>query len=66
MIAKTPATNPPTCAQKAMPPVVWEVTVIEDAVPLKNWTANQYPSMSQAGTWKKKMGGNHVRTRALG
>src|SRR5581483_8017080 len=36
-----PATNPPTCAQKAIPPVVWLEAAMAVAAPLRNCTRNQ-------------------------
>src|SRR5208283_6165725 len=66
LIMTTPATKPPTCAQKATPPEVWLVSAIAMTVPLRKFPTNQYPSISHAGTWKKKIGGNQINTRARG
>ena len=41
LIIRMPATNPPTCAQNAIPPLLWPVSAMAVAVPLKNWMRNQ-------------------------
>lgn len=45
-----PATNPPTCAQNATPPIVGLCTASSVAVPLKKFNTNQYPKIIHAET----------------
>ena len=48
--SNAPATNPPTCAQKATPPMVGLCSANSVAVPLKKFSRNQYPKMIHAET----------------